>query len=460
MKRAGLLTLLICFLVLTSCPAGANSDLSYNLTGWKAGVARVVITPKEAIWMAGYAVRTHPAEGTLHDLWAKALVMQDESGKQAVLVTTDLLGFPKNVSDHIRDRLKAKFGLSRAQIILNSSHTHSGPVLQSALSDIYPLNADQLAQIARYSTTLENQIVALVGDALGSLEPVSLYAQNGVTRFQVNRRNNNELALPRLTELNGPNDYAVPVIKVLNAKGDLKAIAFGYSCHPTVLDTYKWSGDYAGFAQLELEKAHPGVTALFFQSAGGDQNPLPRRSVPLAHQYGRELAAAVERVLDEPMRPLLARLSTAYSEVELALSRTPTEASLQAVANGDVVYLKQWANRMLNQLHRGEPFAKSYPYPVQVWQLGDQPVISLGGEVVVDYAIKLKQLFGPNTFIAGYSNDVMGYIPSATVLREGGYEGETSQMVYGLPGVWAATIETTILYEVTKLARQVGVPMP
>jgi hypothetical protein len=215
-----------------------------------------VITPKEAIWMAGYAVRTHPAEGTLHDLWAKALVMQDESGKQAVLVTTDLLGFPKNVSDHIRDRLKAKFGLSRAQIILNSSHTHSGPVLQSALSDIYPLNADQLAQIARYSTTLENQIVALVGDALGSLEPVSLYAQNGVTRFQVNRRNNNELALPRLTELNGPNDYAVPVIKVLNAKGDLKAIAFGYSCHPTVLDTYKWSGDYAGFAQLELEKAH------------------------------------------------------------------------------------------------------------------------------------------------------------------------------------------------------------
>ena len=111
-------------------------------------------------------------------------------------------------------------------------------------------------------------------------------------------------------------------------RGDLKAVAFGYSCHPTVLNLYKWSGDYAGFAQLELEKAYPGVTALFFQSAGGDQNPLPRRTIPLAQQYGRELAAAVERVLDEDMRPLSARLATAYSEVDLAFAKAPTEAHL------------------------------------------------------------------------------------------------------------------------------------
>lgn len=455
MKRAGFQIFVAGLLLLIGCVQAIG-----KATGWKAGVARVIITPRQPLWMAGFAVRTRPSEGTLHDLWAKALVLEEEGGKQVVFVTSDLLGFPKNVSDHIRDRLKTSFGLSRAQIILNSSHTHSGPVLQNALPDIYPLDADQLTKIAQYSTTLENQIVALVGDALRNKEPATVYAQNGVTRFQVNRRNNNAAVLTRLTELQGPNDYAVPVIKVTNAKGDLKAIAFGYSCHPTVLDIYQWSGDYAGFAQLELEKAHPNVTALFFQSAGADQNALPRHSVPLAHQYGRELAAAVERVLDEPMRSLPAQLTTAYSEVDLAFAKSPTEADLLAVTKGDVPYQKRWADRMLGKLKRGDSFPKTYAYPVQIWQLGDQTLISLGGEVVIDYAIKLKQIFGPETFIAGYSNDVMGYIPSATILREGGYEGDSAQMVYGLPGVWASTIETTILSEVVKLARQAGVPTP
>jgi len=453
--------LLILDLLLTGgtfAKAGAHPPVV--ATGWKAGVATVVITPRQPMWMAGFAVRNHPSEGTLHDLWAKALVLEDESGKQVVLITADLLGFPKAISDRLRDRLNAKFSLSKAQIILSSSHTHSGPVLTDALPDIYPLDAEQLAKISQYSATLEDQLVALVGDAIKNKEPVTLSAQNGVTRFQVNRRNNNAAVLPRLTELQGPNDYAVPVIKVLTAAGKLKAITFGYACHPTVLDIYEWSGDYAGFAQLELEKAHPGTVALFFQSAGADQNPLPRHSVPLARQYGRELAAAVERVLEEPMRGLPARLTTAYSEVNLALAKPPTEAELTTMTKTELAYQKRWADRMLAKLRRGEPFRTSYPYPVQVWQLGDLPLISLGGEVVVDYAIKLKQIFGPETIVVGYANDVMTYIPSTTILREGGYEGDLAHIVYGLPSVWDASIETTILSEVLKLARQAGVPTP
>src|SRR5438128_2342338 len=106
--------------------------------GWKAGTARVVITPNEPQWQAGYASRTHAADGKLHDLWAKALALEDQTGQRAVLVTTDLLGFPKAMSDRIRDRLNSQFGLSKAHIMLTSSHTHSGPVLDNALQDIYP----------------------------------------------------------------------------------------------------------------------------------------------------------------------------------------------------------------------------------------------------------------------------------------------------------------------------------
>ena len=439
-----------------------GADGYAQVAGWKAGVARTVITPDEPMWQAGYASRTQASEGQLHDLWAKALVMEDADGKRAVLVTTDLLGFPKGLSDRIRERLAAKYRLSKAQIILNSSHTHSGPVLQDALYDIYPLDAKQLTKVRKYTLRLENQIVDVVGQAINALEPVELSAQNGVTRFQVNRRNNSEAKLSLQTELKGPNDYAVPVIKVVNAKGDLKAVAFGYACHPTVLNGYKWSGDYPGFAQLELEKSHPGVTALFFQGAGGDQNPLPRRTVALAQQYGRELAAAVERVLAEDMPKLSPRLTTAYSEVNLPFASPPGRDELTKLtqAPGTADYEKRWASRMLEKMKRNEAFPITYPYPVQVWQLGNQPIISLGGEVVIDYAIKLKQLLGPSLFVMGYSNDVMGYIPSATILREGGYEGASSQMVYGLPGLWQPAIETTILQEVQKVARQAGVPIP
>lgn len=442
------------FLLFSTSDAEAWYDPIQKNPGWKAGVARVVITPEKPMWLAGYGGRDRPSEGTLHDLWAKALAVEDANGKQAVLVTTDLLGFPKNLSDRIRDRLHKQFNVSKTQVILNSSHTHTGPALQSSLPDVYPLTPGQQKDVVSYTNWLEDKIVALVGEALASMEPVQLFAENGVTRFQVNRRNNSESTLNQQTELRGPNDYAVPVIKVVNGAGNLVAIAFGYACHPTVLNGYEWSGDYAGFAQIELEKKYPNTTALFFQGAGGDQNPLPRRTVPLAEQYGETLAAAVERVLSEEMRPLAPRLKTAYSEVELSLGAMPTKQELLKTAAESSGSNKRWATRLLNQLDRGDSLMRSYPYPVQLWQLGDQLIFSLGGELVIEYAIKLKEMYGQNIFVMGYSNDVMSYIPSGRILLEGGYEGERSQKTYGLPASWAPGIETKILNGFIELMNQ------
>lgn len=448
------LLLISAFLLFPASWATASDHPIQNKPGWKAGVARVVITPKKSMWLAGYGGRNRPSEGTLHDLWAKALAVEDANGKKAVLVTTDLLGIPKNLSDRIRERLSKEFNLSKAQVILNSSHTHTGPALQSSLPDVYPLNASQQEDVVSYTNWVEDKIVNLVGEALSSMEPVQLFAENGVTRFQVNRRNNDESTLDQQAELNGPNDYAVPVIKVVNGAGNLVAIAFGYACHPTVLNGYQWSGDYAGFAQIELEKKYPHAAALFFQGAGGDQNPLPRRTVPLAQQYGETLAAAVERVLSEEMRPLAARLATAYSEVELSLGTLPTKQELLKTAEESSGSNKRWATRLLNQLDRGDSLMHSYPYPVQVWQLGDQLIFSLGGELVIEYAIKLKEIYGQSIFVLGYSNDVMSYIPSARILLEGGYEGERSQKTYGLPASWAPDIEIKILNGFMALIKQ------
>lgn len=126
------------------------------------------------------------------------------------------------------------------------------------------------------------------------------------------------------------------------------------------------------------------------------------------------------------MRKLSPQLSTTYSEIELPLNSPQTEDELLQIVQNSSGYQKRWAVNMLEKTGRGESVITSYPCPLQVWQIGDQLVMSLGGEVVIEYSIVLKQIFGQDIFVLGYSNDVMGYIPSATILGEGGYEGAIS----------------------------------
>src|SRR5881396_3171131 len=96
-------------------------------TQWRAGVAKVAITPTESIWMAGYAARTKPSEGVQTDLYLKALALDDGSGRASVLVTSDLVGLRRQVADVIAERCEKEYGLTRDRLVINSSHTHSGP---------------------------------------------------------------------------------------------------------------------------------------------------------------------------------------------------------------------------------------------------------------------------------------------------------------------------------------------
>lgn len=462
MKKIILLTGLSVSMVLTCFSANAADKNQEKSFEWRAGTSSVIITPGEPTWMAGYSSRDRPSEGKIHDLWAKALAIEDESGNRALLVTADIRNFPKNISDRIRNRIEEEYGLTRAQVILNGSHTHTGPLMYSDMN--YPYYISKLTEqqrhvVAEYSEWLVNRIVELAGNAIQSMEPAHLFAENGVTRFAVNRRNNPSGTIEQTTELAGPTDYSVPVLKVTNQAEEMIAIVFGYACHPTVLAGYEFSGDYPGFAQIELENKYPGITALFFQGAGGDQNPLPRRSVALAEQYGRSLAAAVKRVLQEEMRPLESQLSTAYNEVDLPLKTPPTKQELEVMIDEYSGNQRRWASWSLEKLQSGESLITSYPYPIQVWRVGHQPIFSLGGELVVDYAIELKRMFGYDIFVMGYSNDVMSYIPTARILREGGYEGASSQWVRGMPSLWKTEIETLILEGTLRMAENAEVPI-
>ena len=429
---------------------------------WKAGIARTKITPEEPMWMAGYAARNHPAEGTLHDLWVKVLALEGADGNRAVIVTSDLCGFSKINYDAIAADAEKRCGLDRSRLKLTCSHTHSGPVLRDVAYDCYPLTDEQLAQVNAYSRALEKTVVDKIAEALADLSPATLWAGEGRAEFAVNRRNNREpevvAARERGEALKGPNDYAVPVLAVRSPEGELRAVLFGYACHATTLSIYEWSGDYPGFAQIDVEERHPGASAMFYQGCGADQNPLPRRTVELCRQYGGILAEAVEATLAKPLRPIAPRLRTAFEGIDLPYGDQPTADELRPLSEKST-YQGRWAKRLLGLVEKGESLPKSYPdYPVQVWRLGDDQLwISLGGEAVVDYALLFKGAYGPQTWVNGYSNDVMSYVPSQRVCKEGGYEAG-GFAACGLPATaWAPDLQDRITAAVDRLVKKVSV---
>ncbi len=438
--------------------AGLAADAA---SPWKAGVASVAVTPETNMWMAGYASRTKPSEGKSQDLFAKALALEDEQGARLVIVTLDLIGVPRTLRLGLAARVKADYGLPPEGLLLNASHTHSGPEFRvgRAPADDDEFKPSMLGE--RYGRQLEEKLFTLIGEALKSSAPARLAYSHARCGFAMNRRLPVANGWRNSPNPDGPVDHDVPVLSVFGADGKLRAVFFGYACHNTTLSFYKFCGDYAGFAQEYLQAGHAGVTALFLNGCSGDQNPYPRGTLDLAQRHGRTLATAVEAALNVAApRTVKGPLRSTFAEVVLDYSPLPSRTELQERLKSKDKNSASYAQRILTKLEAGETLPTSYPYPVQVVHFGDGLVlVALGGEVVVDYSLRLKkELAGKAAvWIAGYSNDVMAYIPSRRVREEGGYEGvEAILRSPTHPGPWAPGLEEKIVGTVHELNQRLN----
>ena len=110
-----------------------------------------------------------------------------------------------------------------------------------------------------------------------------------------------------------------------------------------------------------------------------------------------------------------------------------------------------WSAAVTEDFAKKGEAALRYEYPVQAWKIGNLTWVALGGEVVIDYSFRLRSELGPNLWVFGYSNDVMAYIPSERVLKEGRYEGDTSMVPYGKPSAWSPGIEEKIISKTREL---------
>lgn len=423
-----------------------------NLSGaaLKAGLAKVDITPRGPIWMSGYAARTHPSEGVLNRLWAKALAIESSPGGRIVIVSTDLVGIPRELSEEVAAKLKKQYGLSRSQLLINASHTHTGPIVWPNLRNLAVLPAGEQEKLIDYRTALADALVSVAGSALKDLSPATSEFGEGTAGFAINRR--------AAINPNGPVDHRVPVLKIADASGKIRGIVFGYACHNTTLtgEFYQLSGDYAGFAGEAIDQRHPGATALFLTLCGADQNPNPRSTLGLARQHGNTLAGEVEKVISARMTPVNGPVRTAFRLAELRFaprSRQDFEAERNSKAPAQV----RRGEIMMRALDSGKRVDR-LDYPLQAVRFGNSlTVLALGGEVTVDYGLRTRREYSGEPLItAGYSNDVMCYIPSARVLKEGGYEAVDSMFYYAQAGPFAGDVEERVFAAIRQVMKSVG----
>lgn len=424
---------------------------------YRAAVAKTVITPVLPFPLTGYGGRTKPAEEKVHDLWAKALVI--ESGKEKLaIITTDVLGLTPAIENNICEQLHKKYGFKKSQILLNASHTHSGPMVWPSLEMIGDYDSTQIRQFLAYNSVLTNKIVEITGQAFNSLQPVQISTGNGSAGFAKNRRQHTEKGVVNGINPNGPVDHQVPVLKVASGKKTM-AIVFGYACHNTTVtgSNYLINGDYSGFAQLELEKIYPGSTTLFLTGCAGDQNPQPRGTLELAAQHGKTLAASVRKVMNGKMNSVKGPVKTSVKNVDLKF-RPYSEEYYVNDLNGTNAYKQRRARFMLQAEAQGWNIS-NYTYPVQAVRLGNAlTIVALAGEVVVDYALNTKNKYPrENIFVSGYCNHVMCYIPTKKILQEGGYEAEDNLIYYAKPGPFEEDVEQKIMTTIGNVLHAVGV---
>ncbi|MEO2023429.1 MAG: neutral/alkaline non-lysosomal ceramidase N-terminal domain-containing protein [Pirellulaceae bacterium] len=412
MKPSPLVVLLIFW---TPWLAVAQDQQDATAPSWKVGTAVAKITPQRRLHMSGYASRKTPAEGTEQDLFGKAIAIEDTQGQRVVFITLDLIGVLAELRTRVAKEVLEKYQLPPHCLLMNASHTHCGP-------------AYGREDARDYFDSLAKNLVKIVGQAIERLEPARLTYSQARCSVAINRRTPTDEGFRNHPNPDGPVDHRVPVLAAHDPAGKLKAVVFGYACHNTTMGFYRWSGDYAGFAQEYFEKDHPGVTALFMMGCGGDQNPYPRSELKYAHLHGRSLATAVEAALETNQRTLR--------------HQRPVRGAIKA-AMGTV------------DLEFTDKDRPDFAYPVQVVRLGDDlMLVALGTEVVVDYSLRLKReldkLNGPAIWVAGYSNVYAGYIPSRRVLLEGGYEARSRP--------WKPELEQRIIGQVHQLVDELNQP--
>ncbi|QHT72235.1 hypothetical protein GXP67_31485 [Rhodocytophaga rosea] len=442
-----IVTLLVCHSFLFS--QNAKKDNSTM----QVGVAQIDITPQTPIRLAGYGSRKKAeSEGIIHRLKAKALAFGSDAQRPSIFITVDLIGIPGQIREKLVDQLSKETGVEAAQLVICASHTHGGPEVGNLLNILQYrgatfsdslLQLDQLIHISQYTDQLSQKLKEVALAALKNRKQAFVAWGQGQAGFARNRRT-----------AGGPVDPSLPLLRVTDLNGKLRAILVNYACHGTTLEgsVNEIHGDWMSEAQRLIEANHPGAVAMVSIGCGADANPEPRGQLEHIKLHGQEISDNVNKLLSAQLQPLTSPPSGRIKWIELPFAHVPTVEELIKQAE-DKSVKGYYARLALDRIARGEAVPAVQKYPVQTWTFENQlAMINLAGEVVVDYSIRLKNELGADKlWVNAYANDVPCYIASKRVIKEGGYEAETSMYFYDKPSPFGEEIENIIMTAVHDL---------
>ena len=418
----------------------------------KIGTARIDITPDYPIRLSGYGARKEETSEVIQPIWAKCLTISHQDPIPFVLVCVDNCGVPEHVTETVAKRLRTKAGIPREQFVLSVTHTHSAPFLSGALETLFgqPIPGDHQTRINYYTRELTDKLEQVAISAISHSESGTLSWCCGSIDFAGNRR----------TE-GGPVDHDLPVLLAHHLNGELMAIWCSYACHTTTLSFNTINGDWAGYAMEKLEETYPTAVAMVSLGCAADANPYPRGEYAHAQQHGEVLADEVSRLILADPRPihldsqnekgLVGQIKWIQLPFDTHPTRTEWEERLEK--GGAIAY---HARVQLDRLNRRKALQTTLSYAVQTWQFGSNlSVVFLAGEVVVDFALRLKRELNMDKncrlWINAYCNDLPCYIPSVRILNEGGYEGKDSMIYFNRPTHFKPEIEELVIEAVHDL---------
>ncbi len=412
---------------------------------YDVGAAQVDITPEYPIRLSGYGARTKESQGIDERIFASALAIG--KGKQtSILLTVENVAVPVTIRDEVVAYLAKEPGVPNERVTLCSTHVHTAPMLKGVCPNLFgaDIPSDQQERIDRYTRELIGKLKEVALAALNDRKPAALAWGRTRAGFAANRR-----------KPGGPVDQDLPVLVARDKNGNVRAIIANYACHCTTLADVPnhICGDWAGYAQEDLQRDHPGSVTLVTIGCAGDANPNPRTGLDFAKQNGAAIETAVDDLLRQPLTPLHGKLECRTKAVTLPFDTALTRDQWLARSQSTNHWIAYHAKKNLARLDRGEKIPTELPYMVQEWNFDDElAMVFLPGEAVVDYSLRLKKEFdATRLWVTAYANDVPCYIPSKRIWREGGYEGGEAMIFYDRPTRLAEGTEESIIAAVHQI---------
>jgi len=431
-----------------------------------AGAARVKLDPPVGLAMLGYGNRAGRNTGVHDDLAAQALVLADGIAKVAI-AGVDVLAIGNRIADDVRERVAADTGIPADSILICATHTHSAPAFNIfATPRAGPISAD--GRDLEWERALPGKIASAIVQANENLEPATLRAATARFTLGVNRRlmrPNRQIQLAANDA--GPADAEAMALGAYRPNGIPIAFLMNYPCHGVVLceDNLLYSRDWPGFAMDEIESAAgggagPRPISIFLQGATGNIDPRSRGNFQVAEQYGRAMGRGAFDALERAPSIRAARIATRAIALnlklkdlgaDLALARdcaAQTQASLDNHRGGEGYQLKRLRDHHAQSLsalsaletvedqsrrdRRVDLARRELATAMTIVTVGNLAIVGITGELFVELglAIKAAPRFD-HIFVAGYCNDLIGYIPTRAAYAEGGYEADTARIAAG-----------------------------